>query len=163
MLARDTVIDFMRRASVSRSGSTSTESWMPCATSGCGAICPSRRADALGVARKARSSCTPVHPPAAANALPRPLLGVAAGSPLLRPCLVRLASVSEDGVRRELQAMTSRLEIREGRCCTCEPSRTTYGLGRVRNVGRSRATIHSNQGSALPYTAAPPLHHAFAR
>jgi len=48
--------------------------------------------------------------------------------PFCVPCLVRLASVSEDAVRRELQAMASRLEIREGRCCTCEQSRTTYRL-----------------------------------
>jgi hypothetical protein len=42
--------------------------------------------------------------------------------------LARLSSVSEDGVRRELQAMASRLEAREAQCCTCEQSRITYRI-----------------------------------
>lgn len=48
--------------------------------------------------------------------------------PFCITCLARLASVSEDIVRRELQTMAKRLETRETQCHTCERARTTYRL-----------------------------------
>jgi len=43
-------------------------------------------------------------------------------------CLARLSASPEDVVRRELQTLTGRIEMRVGTCWTCEQIQVTYRM-----------------------------------